>query len=79
MTTVLEELQRQYEVTENEIKSLQRKIERLEERLAELAEVIGFVSQLPRYQKEKEPQENEPTDSVPQKDGVGNGNKNSVD
>jgi prefoldin subunit 5 len=62
MTTVLEELQRQYEVTEGEIKSLQRKIERLEERLAELAEVIGIVSQLPRYK------ENEPTDSLSQKE-----------
>jgi prefoldin subunit 5 len=63
MTTVLEELKRQYEVTEGEIKNLQQKIERLEERLAELAEVIAYVSQLPRYQKE-----NNPTDIVPQKE-----------
>ena len=69
MTTVLEELQRQYEVTEGEIKSLQRKIERLEERKAELAEVIAYVSQLPRYKKE-----NESMDSIPQNGGEENEN-----
>jgi len=78
--SVLKNLKREYKALESELRRIQEKITlynaeipRLEERLAELAEVIAHVSQLPRYK------ENEHTDSVPQKDGVGNGNQNSVD
>jgi prefoldin subunit 5 len=57
--SVLKSLQREYKALESELRRIQEKIEfyneeipRIEEKMAELAEVIEIVSQLQRYQED---------------------------
>jgi chromosome segregation ATPase len=79
--SVLKSLQREYKALESELRRIQEKIAlyneeipRIEEKMAELAEIIGILSQLPRYQEENQKKQKQSTDSVPQKGGAENAN-----